>query len=96
MSDIKELVRIDGQLAGQATISAVVAGEETISAVIYIPETTGGEAYQGDYTVTPKAHSATVLETQGKLMTDDVTVIQIPYFETSNTYGKTAYIANEV
>lgn len=54
------------------------------------------EYYQGPYTVTPRAHNQTVLETDGLMMTDDVTVLEVPYFETSNTSGFTAYIANEV
>ena len=54
------------------------------------------EPYTGDYTVTPQAHEDVVLETNGKRMTDDVTVFRVPYFETSNIYGNTVYIASEV
>lgn len=53
--------------------------------------------YTGDYEVTPLAASAVVLETNGKRMTDDVTVKKVPYYETSNPGGGyTAYIAMEV
>lgn len=53
--------------------------------------------YEGPYEVTPKAHEETILATKHKAMTDDVTVLEIPYWETSNLFdGKTAYIANEV
>lgn len=52
--------------------------------------------YTGETEVTPKAHSATVLETENKIMPSDVTVIKIPYHETSNQSGKTVYIASEV
>ena len=54
------------------------------------------EPYTGDYTVTPQAHEDVILETNGKRMTDDVTVFRVPYFETSNIYGNTVYIASEV
>ena len=54
------------------------------------------EPYTGDYTVTPQAHEDVVLETNGKRMTDDVTVFRVPYFETSNVYGNTVFIASEV
>lgn len=52
--------------------------------------------YEGPYTVTPLARNQTVLDTNGKLMTDDVTVLEVPYWETSNISGMTVYIANEV
>ena len=54
------------------------------------------ETYDGDYIVTPQAHSETVLHTNGYIMTDNVTVIKIPYFEVSNQSGTTIYIADEV
>ena len=55
------------------------------------------DVYEGPYEVTPRAWQGTVLETKDKAMTDDVTVLEIPYFETGNVYnGLTVYIANEV
>ena len=59
-------------------------------------EVVGGEHYQGEYIITPSPSDAIVLETEGKVMDDDVTVIKIPYYETSNVTGKTVYIASEV
>ena len=53
------------------------------------------DVYRGEYEVTPKAHSETILETREKLMADDVTVLKIPYYETSNESGLTVYIAGE-
>lgn len=52
--------------------------------------------YDGSYTITPLANEDQVMETSGLLMTDDVTILQVPYFETTNTKGKTVYIASEV
>lgn len=52
--------------------------------------------YEGLYEVTPKAHSEQTLDTKGKLMTDDVTVFKIPYYETSNLFdGLTVFIAED-
>lgn len=48
--------------------------------------------YEGDYIVTPKANEEVILETSYKLLTDDVTVLEIPYYETSNVSGYTVYI----
>lgn len=55
-----------------------------------------GVPYTGEYTVIPKANEETVLRTKEKRMLDDVTVTEIPYYETSNTSGTTVYIAGEV
>lgn len=52
--------------------------------------------YKDDYIVTPKARESQVLETEGKLMKENLTVLEVPYFETSNEYGTTIYIASEV
>jgi len=55
-----------------------------------------GQIYEGSYEVTPKAHSDQTLDTKGKLMTDDVTVFKIPYYETSNLFdGLTVFIAED-
>lgn len=80
-----------------STFSSAFSENETLSAsfdeVIMVAD---ADVYEGDYTVVPKAHEETVLETEGLLMADDVTVLQVPYYETSNTSGYTAYIASEV
>ena len=54
------------------------------------------DIYDGSYTVTPKAHDKTVLNTANKILLEDVTVVEIPYYETTNPYGSTIFIANEV
>lgn len=54
------------------------------------------DIYQGDYTVIPKAHEATILETRDKTLTDNVTVTKVPFHETSNLSGTTIFIASEV
>lgn len=54
------------------------------------------EVYDGEYEVTPQAHKEQILLTKNKSMTDNVTVLRVPYFETSNIYGNTVFIATEV
>lgn len=54
------------------------------------------DEYKGDYEVTPKANEETVLNTKNKTMLDDVKVLKVPFYETSNQYGDTVYIASEV
>lgn len=51
--------------------------------------------YEGDYVVVPHTEDDIVLETKQKMMTSDVTVKKIPYFETSNVSGVTVYIGSE-
>lgn len=61
-----------------------------------VTEYVGGEIYGGDYNVIPKVDSQT-MPTKGKFMTDDVEILEIPYFEVGNTSGgTTVYIAKEI
>lgn len=54
------------------------------------------DVYEGEYTVVPRVVSQT-LDTDNKLMKDDVTVKKIPYYETANpSGGTTIYIGDEV
>lgn len=53
----------------------------------------GAEEYDGPYSIRPTPHEEQVLGTRGKLMADDVTVQEIPYYLTSNpSEGYTAII----
>lgn len=52
--------------------------------------------YDGPYEATPKVEAQT-LPTAKKLMTDDVTVHGVPFYEVSNDQGgNTVYIAKEL
>lgn len=54
-----------------------------------------GVPYEGEYGITPKIESQ-VLPTKNKVMTDDLTIREIPIYETSNqSGGTTVYIAKE-
>ena len=53
------------------------------------------EPYTGEYIITPAPFTSQTLETRGKSMSDDVTVREIPYYETSNISGITIYIGGE-
>ena len=53
--------------------------------------------YNGVYNVVPSANQKIMLETADKLLTDNITVKEIPYYETSNIVGgNTVYIGSEV
>lgn len=64
--------------------------------VILVPVYKDAPLYEGDYEVTPKVIEQR-LPTAKKLLTEDIKIKEIPYFETSNTSGgHTVFIGNEV
>ena len=69
--------------------------EADLGTVISITQVEG-EPYEGEYTITPLARLDQVLPTGGKTLDLDMTVLKIPYFETSNIQGDTVYIGSEV
>ena len=61
-----------------------------------VTEYNDADPYTGSYEVTPKVDAQT-LSTAKKLMTEDLTVKAIPFFDVSNNSGgRTVYIAKEV
>lgn len=95
-------MHVYGELSGTLTSAGLLHGtlagdHHKIQGTLTIPSVVGAEIYDGSYEVTPKAWQEQVLETAHKMMTDDVTVFRVPYYETVNLFdGKTAYIAEEV
>lgn len=89
-------MKIEGRIFELSRITAIVSTISQLSGNIgAITINVGGRPYEGDYTVTPKVDQQT-LDTKGAIMRDDVTILAIPYFETSNNSGgNTAYIAKE-
>ena len=75
------------------TITGRLTPIQKITGQLTTPEVVPPPVYEGDYIVTPKAYEVQVLSTQGYLMEHDVTVLEVPYWETSNIYGVTVYIA---
>ena len=43
--------------------------------------------YQGEYSVTPLPNMEQILRTSAKVLTDDIVVKEIPYYQTSNDAG---------
>jgi hypothetical protein len=95
-------MHVYGELHGTLTSTGrlhgtLVGDHHKIHGSLTIPNAPNIQIYSGAYEVTPKAWEEQILQTDGKLMTDDVTVFRVPYYETSNLFdGKTAYIAEEV
>lgn len=76
-------------MALESTVEEVTLSNSTVinATIIQVPQ------YDGEYTITPLANSATTLATKGKMMNDDVTVTKIPTYQTHNDSGITFYIA---
>lgn len=91
-----ERIPIEGILTLQGSLVGSLTRRQSLNGVLSIPQTADAAIYDGEYQVTPKAYNSQVLQTQNKLMTDNVTVFEVPYYETSNLYGDTVYIASEV
>lgn len=86
---------LSGCLSSDCSISGELSGQNgmigDISISNNIPE------YIGDHIITPSSKSDIVLNTKDKKLNENITVIKIPYYQTSNTDGgETVYIAEEV
>jgi len=87
---------LKGTLSPVASIKGTLSPDASLLGNLTVPTVITPNPYEGDYVITPRAHNTVTLETRNKTMTDDVTVLKVPYYETSNLFdGKTAYIAEE-
>lgn len=84
---------IDVTVSGLNTEAEVAMSEMSQTIDVDIGEFTiiDHEAYSGVYEVTPDGSTQT-LDTDNKVLTRDVTVNPIPYYETSNPSGTTVFI----
>lgn len=79
--------RLKGSLSPvTSSMAGSLSEPEQITGDISIPEVILPDYYEGDYNVTPH-FSEQVLETEDKVMRDDVTILEIPVVRTSNPYG---------
>lgn len=97
MSKFSPSKSLVGRMNPVGDLSGKIGRPNDMSGNINIDPSPEIESYDGDYIVIPKAFKEQVLETKGKKMEDNVTVKEIPYYETSNIDGgETVYIAGEV
>lgn len=89
---------VDGELSSERTLSGELQSVSVLTGTINVLQNGGGEyeIYDGPYRVIPKTDSEIVLDTDNKLMINDVTVEQVPYYETLNlSGGNTVYIGGD-
>jgi len=87
---------LKGTLTAAGTISGEISTEAMSLTGTLSTESKDIPSYTGEYEVTPKAYDDQVLETQNKLMNDNITVFKVPRYDTSNLGGGlTVFIAEE-
>ena len=92
---------ITARIRSPEKITARIKGTEKMSVqfgevVVVVEDISHLPQYDGPYEVTPRV-AAQTLPTARKIMTEDLTVREIPRYDVSNTAGgKTIFIANEV
>ena len=87
MTALADTIRDKSGVTGKLGIEEMTEAAKSISTVEY-----DGETYEGPYTIRP-AIDAQIMETNNKLMTDDVTIQAIPYHSVDNAeMGQTVII----
>lgn len=94
MSSIKIFKSLSGRISSGCTLSGILSCEGGLSGKVSVHN--NYERYDGNYEVIPNAFNDKKLPTANKLLTQDVVVKKVPYYETSNIQqGITVYIAGE-
>lgn len=100
MNDYVDIHSIDGEIGtgeitGDIEVIDEITAEIGVGGVIRIrPE--DYDIYDGDTMVKPKVNEQTILPTAQKILDEDITVLEIPYFQTTNPQGgNTIYIGAE-
>ena len=87
MTDLADVIRDKSGEIDKLSIEEMTEAVKSISTVEY-----DGETYEGPYTIRPEIDEQ-IMETNNKLMTDDVTIQAIPYHSVDNAeMGQTVII----
>lgn len=93
--DVRVKQSLSGNVSSKGHVSALLVCKLQIDGTVGVSTKGVTAQYEGDYEVIPKVTSQ-VLKTKQKVMTDDLTVKEVPVYEVSNTSGGTTiYIAKE-
>ena len=84
----------NASLSAKATLSGKLSCNGGLTGTLSVGHGYDYETYDGEYEVVPRAFNSQTLKTANKLLMKDITVTEVPFFETSNEQdGKTIYIA---
>ena len=90
-SEIITPISIKGEISdNKISINGVLTSNNNIL-VGSVNTSTSAPPYTGSYDIIPSIEEQT-LNNKNKLLSDDLSIKEIPYFETSNPYGETIYI----
>ena len=78
-----------GHLNPVGGLSGSLSVDRPIGSGITIPREVGGEEYDGETIIIPKAFEDIILPTAHKVVRDNIIVKEIPYTEVSNLSGGT-------
>ena len=88
---ISAVGQLKGTILGTDVLVGKITNTKSLKGGISIPLPAKDIIYNGDYDIVPKVE-AQIIGTKNKKMKKDLTVLAIPYYETSNLTGKTVYI----
>lgn len=90
-SEIITPISINGEISeNQLSINGVLTSNNNVL-VGKVNTSTSAPPYTGSYDIIPSVEEQ-ILNTRNRLLSDDLSIKEIPYFETSNPYGETIYI----
>lgn len=92
---INDPIKLNAKIKTNINIQGKLNNNISIKGNLNVTQSNPYPEYTGTYEVIPSIEMQ-ILETKNKILKDDVSVKQIPYFETSNLYGDTAYIGTNI
>lgn len=84
--NLNGLGQLIGEMSGVGSLNGSLTGLGTLNGTMSQPSVTPVEPYEGSYEMTPRLYEQT-LETRGKMMSDDMTIYEIPVTYTTNPTG---------
>ena len=86
---------VSGKISGGGKMSGSISSAGTIGGAIIAGSL--WDVYSGAYKITPKTGEEVVLETAKKYLEQNIKVLKVPFYQTSNEQGGTTiYIGDEV
>lgn len=87
--------KLVGVLTPKATIKGSLSVKPSIVGSLSIPKVVMPSPYGGPYEATPKVGEQVILPTSGHYLSQNVTVDEVPFWETSNVGGGITFIIGE-
>lgn len=90
-------IMLKGGLASVSNLVGTLTEVSSLTGYINASSINDFENYNGEYTIVPASNDEQVLDTQNKVLRENIVVEKVPFYETSNlSNGVTAYIGKEV